>query len=84
MHNATNSKRFHYTDYNGTVHAIDPIDNNTYDILLRYWRNYKSFGLPSGTGWSDERQWLLDFLIIIKDIEDKVINRMQQAQMRNK
>ena len=34
------------------------------DFIYYYviWENYHYFGLPHGSGWGAERQWLLDFI----------------------
>ena len=81
IHNAKNCERFHYTDYESNVIHCNAIDSNSYNYYFTLYNNFKNFGLPSGR-WSDERQWFLDFISMIKVIEDKVISRFEKQRTK--
>jgi len=81
IHAAKNNEKFHYTDFESNVHYCNGIDSNSFNYYVTLYNNFKNFGLPSGR-WSDERQWFLDFISMIKVIEDKVISKFEKQRMR--
>ena len=55
-------------------------------IEFRYyfdiWDNYHYFGLPQGSGWGGERQWLLNFLKQMEKTFKHVENFLIEKQQR--
>jgi hypothetical protein len=50
----------------GEAIRLTGISINDFHYYYKIWENYHYFGLPHNSGWSEERQWLLEFLKIFE------------------
>ena len=60
---AISGKPFFYNDgESGKPVRCDEVQEHELKYFVDLWDNYHYFGLPHGSGWASERQWLLNVL----------------------
>jgi len=66
--NAVNEESFFIND-NDTHKAVHfkAVNYKVFIYYYRIWENFHYFGLPHGRGWTDEREWVLEFLKVFEN-----------------
>ena len=60
---AVSGSNFFYNDSDtGKPVRCEAVSGIEFRYYFDIWDNYHYFGLPHGSGWGSERQWLLNFL----------------------